>query len=95
MTNNFTLKKRLKFAAYCIAQSIIHPRTQIIYRGNPSTIMSNPMPWFASMGLIVFGVGVWCLSAHLKIAEMAEAARLMVYLPLGNMFGMTINPKKN
>lgn len=85
------LKKDMKIAWYCIQQSILHPRTIITNRiGNPIQIDGQPpTPWLVSVIVLVVGIISWCVAERIGISGLDEAARLMVYGPLGNMYGMT------
>ena len=50
----------------------------------------SAIPWWGSCIVILVGIGAWVASAYLKIPGLDEAARALVYLPLGNLFGMSI-----
>ncbi len=69
-----------------------HPSPRpVVIKSNPKTVSQSPVPWQVStIIMMASGVGVWCLSSRLQMPEMGEAARLMVYLPLGNIFGMSL-----
>jgi hypothetical protein len=54
----------------------------------------SPIPWWGSACFIVIGIIAWCLAAHWQITGLDEAARAMVYIPLGNIFGMSISLSK-
>ncbi len=73
--------------------SVRHPKTPLILKGNPSILLQSPIPWWGSIGMIIIGIGTWCISGIYMIGGLDEAARLMVYVPLGNLFGMSL-PKK-
>jgi len=57
---------------------------------SPDNRQESPVPWFASVTVIVVGVGSWIASAYFNIPELAEASRALVYIPLGGLFGMSI-----
>ena len=79
-----------KVMAYSIKQAIKHPNTNIVYKGNPmKTEPQSPVPWWVSLGILILGIATWFLSAHMGISELCEASRAMVYIPLGNIFGLT------
>jgi hypothetical protein len=40
--------------------------------------------------VIVIGVVCWCVGAYLEITGLDEAGRALVYVPLGNLFGMSL-----
>lgn len=80
-----------KILLKCIPSSIIHPRTPILV-GNPGN-SESPVPWWGSITVLVVGIISWCLSDIHSITGLSEAARAMVYLPLGNLFGLTLKVK--
>jgi len=57
---------------------------------SPDHKHESPLPWFASVLCIVIGIGTWIASACLDITPMGEAARLLVYAPLGHLFGISL-----
>jgi len=81
----------LKVAAYCMYQSLRHPRTEIIEAVNPIPIKQSPIPWWGSISILIIGIASWCLSTTFNITGLDEAARAMVYIPLGNIFGMSLS----
>lgn len=60
-------------------------------KGNPDTRQESPVPWWGSVACIVIGIGAWICSACLKVPGLDEAARVLVYIPLGSLFGMSLN----
>jgi len=58
--------------------------------GSPDPRNESPIPWWGSMLCIVVGIGAWIASALLNITPLGEAARLLVYAPLGQLFGMSL-----
>lgn len=84
------LYKSIKFSGYCLKESVRHPTREIVYIGNPSTRKSKPLPWIVSLSVMFVGSLLWCLSVHWGAPELKEAAHPMVYLSLGNMFGMGV-----
>jgi len=79
---------RIKEAGHCMAQAVRHPRTPIAL-GNPGET-SSPIPWWGSGAILVVGIVSWVISECFGITGLDEAARAMVYIPLGNIFGMTV-----
>lgn len=77
----------IKIATYCIYHAILHPRTPIEL-SNPGRV--SPVPWWGAVMVIVIGIGVWICGSIFEVGGLTEAARAMVYLPLGNMFGMAV-----
>ena len=49
-----------------------------------------PVPWWGAALIIVIGIVCWVISATYSISGMDEAGRALVYVPLGNMFGMSL-----
>lgn len=77
----------IRIGWYCMVHAILHPRTPIIL--NPRVI--NPAPWWGCACILVLGIITWIIGAKLEIVGLSEAARAMVYLPLGNIVGMSIS----
>ena len=48
------------------------------------------VPWWGSVLCIIIGIGAWVASACLEIPGLDEAARVLVYVPLGSLFGMSL-----
>lgn len=85
------IRKIIKIPLYCLARAIRHPfRLITCQTGNPIRQDVSPVPWWGSVGVLVIGIASWCASAKFNIEGLDEAARAMVYIPLGNIFGMTI-----
>jgi len=57
---------------------------------SPEERQESAIPWWGSILCIVVGIGAWIASALLNIAPLGEAARLLVYAPLGHLFGISI-----
>ena len=83
----------IEIILYSLKHAILHPRTMIPAKGNPINNPQHPMPWWASLLVLVIGILSWCLGSCFNITGLDEAGRAMVYLPLGNMFGMAIKAK--
>ena len=79
----------LEVLSHCMYQSMRHPRTTISQVNNPTPVNMSPIPWWGSFGLIIVGIVSWCVAAHFNISGLDEAGRAMVYIPLGNIFGMS------
>lgn len=47
--------------------------------------------WYVSVLVIIIGIICWVLGAGLEIAGLAEAGRVLVYVPLGSLFGMSLH----
>lgn len=50
----------------------------------------SPVPWYGCVTLIIVGAIIWAWSAACDIGAIAELGRLLVYIPLGNLFGMSL-----
>jgi len=87
--------KLVKIAGYCLGHAILYPKTQLEnVLGNPIPVpRQSPIPWWGSAVILVVGIISWCLSAYFGIGGLDEASRAMVYIPLGNIFGMSISIK--
>ncbi|MBA7625924.1 hypothetical protein ES703_33358 [subsurface metagenome] len=57
---------------------------------SPEVRQTSPVPWWGSIVCILIGVGAWVTSATLGIVGLDEAARALVYIPLGSLFGMSL-----
>jgi len=57
---------------------------------SPDPRQESAIPWWGSCLCIVIGIGAWIASALLNISPLSEAARLLVYAPLGHLFGMSL-----
>jgi len=57
---------------------------------SPENRKESPVPWWSAMLCILMGVGAWIVSAVLNIPPLGEAARILIYVPLGHLFGMSL-----
>lgn len=81
----------IKVAYYCIKEAVLHPLTTIENVGNPVKVNpQSPIPWWGSITILTMGIAAWCVSACVGIEGLDEAGRAMVYIPLGNIFGMSL-----
>lgn len=70
--------------------SLRHPHHKIqVTSCNPGNVIVSPIPWTISITVLGIGIASWIAGALLKIVGLEEAARAMVYLPLGNIFGLS------
>jgi hypothetical protein len=85
------LKKSARLIAICMLASLKNPfaKSVVCRLDNPGTVTTSPIPWWGSGVLIIVGLAAWILSELYSINGLGEAARLLVYIPLGNIFGMT------
>ena len=66
------------------------PKCHDKVESSPDPRQESAIPWWGSMLCIVVGIGAWVASALLNIVPLGEAARLLVYAPLGHLFGMSL-----
>lgn len=88
------MKVYFEILGHCLWSSLRHPRTNITQIANPVPMVVSQIPWWGSIGILILGIVSWCLSAHWQISGLDEAARAMVYIPLGSIFGMTAMVQK-
>jgi len=50
----------------------------------------QPLPWYGSIILILVGATIWGWSAACNIAGITELGRVLVYIPIGHLFGMSL-----
>ena len=67
------------------------PKCRAKVGSSPENRKESPIPWYGSCIVILVGIGAWIASACLKIPGLDEAARALVYIPLGGLFGMSLN----
>ncbi len=57
---------------------------------SPENKHESPVPWWGSIICIVIGIVAWILGAFLNIPGLAEAGHALVYIPLGSLFGFSL-----
>ncbi len=57
---------------------------------SPENRQESPIPWWGAILCILIGIGAWIAGAYMKIPGLDEAARALVYIPLGSLFGMSL-----
>ena len=57
---------------------------------SPDHKRESPVPWWGAVLCILIGIGSWGISACFEIHGLDEAARALVYIPLGSLFGMSL-----
>ncbi|MBA7506589.1 hypothetical protein ES706_05281 [subsurface metagenome] len=57
---------------------------------SPDPKQESPVPWYGSVILIVAGAAIWGCSAAFHIAGVDELGRILVYIPMGSLFGMSL-----
>jgi len=58
---------------------------------SPDSRKESPIPWWGSIAVILIGVGTAIASGTLSMIWLQEVSRALIYIPLGNIFGMSIN----
>jgi len=86
VTYYYCLKCKVRFPA----SSSECPKCGDKVRESPDTKQGSPVPWYGAILCILIGIGAWIASALLNIAPLGEAARLLVYAPIGHLFGMSL-----
>ena len=66
------------------------PKCHDKVNNSPERRNQSPIPWYASVLVMMLGIICCCLGAGLPLPGLDEAGRAMVYIPLGNMFGLTL-----
>ena len=57
---------------------------------SPENRQESPMPWWGSVVVILIGVGTAIASGILSIVWLQEISRALIYIPLGSLFGMSL-----
>jgi len=56
--------------------------------GNPTKVEQSPVPWRVSLIVLILGLASLIIAEVMDIDSLGEIARLMVYAPMGSIFGM-------
>jgi uncharacterized paraquat-inducible protein A len=59
-------------------------------RKNPEVKEISPVPWFVSVLIMVLGIICIIAGCVGPVPGLDEAGKAMVYIPLGNLFGLSI-----
>ena len=57
---------------------------------SPDSRQESPVPWYGAIAVIILGIICWVLGASIPVAGLDEAGRALVYVPLGSLFGMSL-----
>jgi len=57
---------------------------------SPDPKQNSPVPWWGSVMVIMLGIICWIMGAGLDITGLNEVGRAMIYIPLGNLFGLSL-----
>ena len=92
----FHPRKRIRYIYCPDCKMRLHPNEQECPKcgaqiGHSAQVREeSPVPWWGSVLCIIIGIGAWIASASLQIPGLDEAARALVYIPLGSLFGMSL-----
>ena len=50
----------------------------------------SAIPWWGSIVVIIIGVICWVVGSAVPVPGLDEAGRALVYIPLGGLFGMSL-----
>ncbi|GAI06439.1 unnamed protein product, partial [marine sediment metagenome] len=57
---------------------------------SPENRKESPIPWWGAILCILIGIGAWGGGAYWEIPGLDEAGRALVYIPLGSLFGLSL-----
>ena len=57
---------------------------------SPDPKQESPIPWWGSAAIIAIGVGVCVTGACLSLPTLDRVGDALVFIPLGNIFGMSL-----
>ncbi len=57
---------------------------------SPENRKESPIPWYGAVLVIIIGVACWVVGGIYQIQGLDEAGRALVYIPLGSLFGMSL-----
>ena len=57
---------------------------------SPDPRQESPIPWYGSVAVILIGVGTAIASGILSIVWLQEVSRALIYIPLGSLFGLSL-----
>jgi len=57
---------------------------------SPGQKKVSPVPWYGCVILIIIGAVIWAGSAACDIVSITELGRVLVYIPIGHLFGMSL-----
>lgn len=57
----------------------------------PERRQESAIPWYGAVIVIILGILCWIVGAAIPIPGLDEAGRALVYIPLGSLFGLSIN----
>lgn len=66
------------------------PKCRKELKENPEVRRESPIPWWGAVVCIIIGIAAWICSACLRVPGLDEAGRVLVYIPVGSLFGMSL-----
>ncbi len=66
------------------------PKCHDKVESSPDPRQESPVPWYGSVAVILIGVGAGIASGILSIVWLQEVSRALIYIPLGSLFGMSL-----
>ena len=57
---------------------------------SPENRKESPIPWYGAVLVIIMGIACWVVGGIYQIQGLDEAGRALVYIPLGSLFGMSL-----
>lgn len=66
------------------------PKCHDKVESSPDPRQESQIPWWGAVLCILIGIGAWVGGAYLEIPGLDEAGRALVYIPLGGLFGMSL-----
>lgn len=61
---------------------------------SPDNRQESPIPWWGSVAVILIGVAVCILAACHELLALDRVGDALVFIPLGNLFGMSMMRSK-
>ena len=56
---------------------------------SPDNRQESPIPWWGSVSVLIVGVIVCILAAYCKLPTLDRVGDALIFIPLGNLFGMS------
>lgn len=72
------------------ASSSACPKCGDTVESSPDPKRESPVPWYGAVLVIIIGVACWVVGGIYQIAGLGEAGHALVYIPLGSLFGLSL-----
>ncbi|MBA7615674.1 hypothetical protein ES703_22959 [subsurface metagenome] len=82
----YCTKCRIRFPASVNECPKCHDKVET----SPDPKQESPIPWYGAVLVIILGVACWVVGGIYQITGLDEAGRALVYIPLGSLFGMSL-----